>query len=89
MRSLIAAIALTVTATGTAQAADFDPQQFLAEKCSGCHGTEVYSRPNPRVKNLAGLEAQVRRCDANIGTGLFEDDIAALVEHLNASYYKF
>lgn len=83
------AIALAALLAPAAQAGDFDPAQFLQDKCSRCHGSEVYSRPNPRVKSLDKLEAQVRRCDANVGTGLFDEDIAALVKHLNDSYYKF
>ena len=56
--------------------ADFDAARFIKEKCSGCHDERVYSRPDHRMQNLQQLEAQVRRCDANINTSLFDEDIA-------------
>ena len=88
MRSLILAAAFTLAA-GSATAEDFNPSKFLAQKCSSCHGDVVYSRPNKRVKSLQQLQAQVRRCDANVGTGLFDEDIDAVVGHLNKHYYNF
>ncbi len=69
--------------------AAFDAARFIAEKCSGCHDHRVYTRPNHRVQNLQQLKAQVRRCDANINTRLFDEDIAAVVEYLNDTYYHF
>jgi hypothetical protein len=74
---------------GTVQAADFDAGQFITEKCSRCHDSSVYTRPNRRVQSLDGLNNQVRRCDAMLGTKLFEDDIKTLVDHLNQRYYHF
>ena len=43
---------------------------YSASKCNQCHGTEVFTRKDRKVKNLAGLEAQVRRCDSNLNTKL-------------------
>jgi cytochrome c553 len=88
MRFGFIALSLSLAAS-TATAEDFDAKSFLAEKCSSCHGTKVYSRPNPRVKSLDKLAAQVRRCDANVGTGLFDEDIDAVVKYLNVNFYKF
>lgn len=92
MRSLIItktlALALAL-APGFAAAEDFQPAKFLADKCSKCHGTEVYTRENRRVKSLDKLAAQVRRCDANVGTALFDEDIETLVDYMNTTFYKF
>ena len=88
MRFGFIALSLSLVAS-TAAAEDFDAKSFLAEKWSSCDGTEVYSRPNPRVKSLDKLAAQVRRCDANVGTGLFDEDIDAVVKYLNVNFYKF
>jgi cytochrome c553 len=82
------AILLLSLATG-GQAADFDAGKFLADKCNRCHDSSVYTRPNRRVQSLEALHNQVRRCDAMLGTKLFEDDLNALVEHLNQRYYHF
>lgn len=74
---------------GSAHAEGFEPARFIASKCSTCHDSSVYSRSNRRVKSLPALERQVRMCDANIGTKLFDDDVHSLVQYLNDSYYHF
>ncbi len=84
---LLAATLLPLGAT--LQAGQFDPAGFVAQHCSRCHDERVYTRPDRRVQDLQQLDAQVRRCDANFGTRLFDEDIAALVKHLNDNYYKF
>ena len=38
---------------------------------------------------MPALESQVARCDANLGTQLFPEELALLAEHLNMSFYKF
>lgn len=87
LRSLSAVLLLAAATTG--QAADFDAGKFLDQNCSRCHDSSVYTRPDRRVQSLQGLDNQVRRCDAMLGTKLFEDDIKSLVEHLNGRYYHF
>lgn len=87
LRSL--SVVLLLALAGTGQAADFDAGKFLAENCSRCHDSSVYTRPDRRVQSLDGLNNQVRRCDAMLGTKLFEDDIRTLVDHLNQRYYHF
>ena len=89
MRNILIAGTSLLIFCGTAQAAEFDPAAFLAENCTRCHDQRVYTRPDRRVQDLQQLEAQVRRCDANFGTRLFDEDIATLVQHLNTQYYKF
>ena len=72
-----------------AQARDFDAARFAETKCTACHDSSVYTRSNRRVQSLPALETQVRACDANIGTKLFDEDVTTLVHYLNAQYYKF
>ena len=62
---------------------------FKASKCNQCHGTEVYTRKDRKVKTLPALEAQVRRCDSNLNTNWFDDEIIDVTAHLNKQYYKF
>jgi hypothetical protein len=85
---LFTAVLLLPFAT-TGQAADFDPAGFLAENCTRCHDSSVYTRDDRRVQSLDGLHSQVRRCDAMLGTKLYEDDLDMLVDHLNTKYYHF
>lgn len=62
---------------------------FTESKCDQCHGTEVFTRPDRKVTSLKALEAQVRRCDSNLNTNWFDDEIHDVTAHLNKKYYKF
>jgi len=62
---------------------------FTASKCNQCHGTEVFTRNDRKVTSLAKLEAQVRRCDSNLNTNWFDDEIHDVTAHLNKQFYKF
>lgn len=66
-----------------------DAKTFVHEKCSGCHDSSVYTRKKRRVNSLPQLDAQVRMCDAQLGIKLFDEDISAVVDYLNQSYYHF
>ncbi len=80
---------LLVISAGNAVAADFDAGHYHDAQCMRCHDTHVYTREDRRVRSYPMLEAQVARCDANLATKLFPDDLALLVDHLNTQYYKF
>jgi len=62
---------------------------FTQSKCNQCHGTEVFTRPDRKVTDIAKLEAQVRRCDSNLNTNWFDDEIHDVTAHLNSAFYKF
>lgn len=62
---------------------------FTGSKCNQCHGTEVFTKPDRKVTTLPGLEAQVRRCDSNLNTNWFDDEIIDVTSYLNKQYYKF
>ncbi|MGV6808561.1 MAG: c-type cytochrome [bacterium] len=57
--------------------------------CSGCHGTEVYTREARQVTSLTGLASRVAMCDANLETQLFPEDLEKITTYLNDSFYKF
>lgn len=62
---------------------------FAASRCLECHGTDVFTRPDRKVNSLVALESQVRKCDANLSTNWFDDEILDVVAYLNKTYYKF
>ena len=62
---------------------------YSASKCNKCHGTEVFTRKDRKIKDIKGLEAQVRRCDSNLNTNWFDDEIINVTAYLNQQYYKF
>lgn len=74
--------------------ADPDPvngqKLFAASRCMECHTPASFADPaNRKVKDFAALEKQVRRCDANLSTNWFDDEILDVVAYLNQMYYKF
>lgn len=80
-----------VTSFGSlAQAADVAKGGELHESsCLSCHGTEVYTREDRMVGSMDSLITQVNRCNVNLGTGWFDDEVEAVAEYLNENYYRF
>ena len=70
-------------------AAEFDAGSYHQANCTRCHDDGVYTRENRRVQSFQKLESQVARCDANLGTRLFPEDLSQLVDYLNTSFYHF
>ena len=101
MRILTALFCGALLASG-AHAAPFskgDPAKgkVLHDKsCISCHasmvggdGSEIYTRPDHKVKNAQQLAARVSACNANTGAGWFPEDEAHVDAYLNQQYYKF
>ena len=88
--TLIATTSLLVAGSSMANGNAGNGQKlFNASKCNKCHQNEVYTRKDRKVKSLSALEAQVRRCDSNLNTNWFDDEIHDVTAHLNKKFYKF
>ena len=87
--SLPAVLAIGMIAAASAAAADFDAPSYHDSQCTRCHDSGVYTRANRRVRSYPMLDAQVARCDANLASKLFPEDLQLLTDHLNDSYYHF
>ena len=85
----LAALVAAPIGGNVALADDIDAAELINNDCSGCHSSEVYTRDDRRVHSLAQLGTQVRMCDANLGIGLFDEDVEAVVKFLDQNYYKF
>jgi hypothetical protein len=70
-----------------AQAAD--GKQLVEKNCTSCHDDSVYTRKDRRVTTLEGLKKQVKRCELNLGLKWFDDEINAVADYLNDTYYRF
>lgn len=57
--------------------------------CISCHDAKVYTRVERKVLDYTQLAAQVKRCDANLGSRLFDEDLAQITDYLNQTYYKY
>ena len=64
-------------------------ETLYKKNCTACHGSEVFTRPDRRVKDLAALSAQVRRCNHALEKKWFDEDIDAVINYLNTRFYKF
>lgn len=80
--------ALLISAT-TTPAHTADGKNIYMQSCSGCHGTEVFTRPDRKVKNLVELRNRVRQCSYAIESKWFDEEINAVTDYLNSAFYKF
>jgi hypothetical protein len=62
----------------------------LHEKnCTACHGTEVYTRKERKVKTAGQLAGRISGCNANTGAGWFPEEEQHVGAYLNQTFYKF
>ena len=89
----IIAVAALVLASSASIASSGDAKNgeklFKASECLSCHGLEVFTAPDKKVKDLKALDAQVRLDDSNLNTNWFDTEIHDVVAYLNEQYYKF
>ncbi len=94
------ALLLVLAAAGAlplaAQADIGNGKALYSKDCMSCHrsiaggdGSSLFTRPNRHVTSLGGLDKQVKRCRANTGLSLSDNQLKDIVDYLNATYYKF
>ncbi len=82
-------IACSVSLTAV-HAVDMEHGKQLHEKnCMGCHSSEVYTREKRVVNNFSELKERIRQCELANDLTWFDEDIDAVINYLNATYYKF
>ena len=59
------------------------------KNCMRCHDDGMYTREERRVNTLDALRHQVQRCETNLDLQWFPEDVDAVIEYLNTSFYKF
>jgi mono/diheme cytochrome c family protein len=84
-----AALAFALTTVAAPAAAEADAHALYEQNCTGCHGTEVYTRPDRKIGSLGALKTQVERCNTNLDKGMFPEEVKAVAMLLNDEYYKF
>lgn len=57
--------------------------------CTRCHATSIYTREQRLVNDLEQLRARVRQCELLAEAGWFDEEVEAVVAHLNSTYYRF
>jgi mono/diheme cytochrome c family protein len=85
---LLVAWLLALTPAG--QAADAARgRQLFETHCIACHSTELYKRPEPKVRDRPQLEQEVRRWQAQIGQRWSQPEIDDVAAYLNERFYHF
>ena len=93
-KSMIAALIMASLAQG-AQAASMLPgdaakgKKLVEAGCTSCHGSEVYTRKDRKIKSIEGLMGQVGKCNTNLARHYSDAQLNDVVKHLNDAYYKF
>jgi cytochrome c553 len=88
-------VALIILLAAPLHAAPFDKgdpgkgQALHAKSCTACHGTQVYSRPDRKIKTAGQLAARISGCNANTGAGWFPEEEQHVGAYLNQGFYKF
>ncbi len=83
------ALSLLAAASGAARAADNAGGKALTDQhCYQCHGNEVYTRADRKVRTLDGLQRQVQRCELALGLKWFDEEISSVTGYLNQEFYK-
>lgn len=89
----IALVSLTaaLVACGDGAASKGDPLRGaeLHNICLDCHGTELYARPDRKVKSRDALRKELMRWGDYYNPALTEQDIDDLYAYLNKDFHKF
>ncbi|MDH5217875.1 MAG: cytochrome c [Gammaproteobacteria bacterium] len=64
-------------------------ESLLLENCYGCHGEDIYSRPERMIKSYSSLVQRVRFCSLQRNLAWFEEDIEDVAAYLNDEFYRF
>ncbi|HBE92550.1 MAG TPA: green heme protein [Gammaproteobacteria bacterium] len=79
-----------VMASSSLHAIDIDHGKSLQQQnCMRCHDDSMYTREERRVTTRDALQHQVQRCETNLNLAWFPEDVDAVTEYLNTSFYKF
>jgi hypothetical protein len=77
-------------ASSSSAAADINHGKSLQqENFMRCHDDSIYTREERRVTTRDALQRQVQRCETNLNLAWFPEDVDAVTEYLNTSFYKF
>jgi hypothetical protein len=79
-----------VMASSSLLAVDIDHGKSLQQdNCMRCHDDSIYTREERRVTTHDALKNQVQRCETNLNLTWFPEDVEAVTEYLNTTFYKF
>lgn len=88
---LFCSIVIATSLGASAQAAgNADNGKTLHDKnCSGCHKSEVYTRPDHKVKSLTALNDRIKFCESANKLAWTDQNIQDVAAYLDREFYKF
>ena len=95
MRRLVTVTAFFALCTSAATADPFAAGDVAAgkalhdAKCSACHGSNVYTRADRKIKSAKSLALRVAACNANSNAGMSAQEELDVAAYLNQQFYKF
>lgn len=83
-------VALTIFASGPAQAENFERGQELYEnQCGECHNKLVPLNKNDKIKTLSKLRERIASWAAHTGAEWGDSELDDVSYYLNKSFYHF
>lgn len=73
----------------TTATAAVDADKLHSARCTACHDTSVYTRPDRRIQSLEALRGQISACGHGSGQPLGAEERTAITRYLNERYYRF
>jgi hypothetical protein len=58
------------------------------EFCIACHGSEMYTRQESKIKNHFDLRRQVSFCKSHLSLDWFPEEETSVIKYLNSEYYN-
>ena len=86
----VAMLSIGILGITAVNAADADIGKSLYDaNCQGCHDTRIHTRPNRIIHTYGDLANRVKFCDAQVKAGFTDEQLKAVTDYLNSSFYKF
>lgn len=87
--ALAAALLLLAWAAAAQPAAPTRGELLYHAHCVACHDKQVHWRARKIVGDWAGLAAEVRRWETNLGLGWSDHTVQDVTRYLNRAFYRF
>ena len=63
--------------------------ELYSNHCTVCHTSQAHIRDNRKGKSLAEVEVWIRRWANELQLNWGDEEVQAVLQHLNTQYYKY